>query len=184
MLRLMMCVTMCVTVALAMAGCRKAAEKTTEKVVKYTKETGGGISEGYDKGRKDSAGIDGTVIITAYPEIAPCGKIDIYGLYPSRAGKMTVVVLAVQNNQAAPMELADLHKLGNFTLLDGEGFAYPLDANLSPASFTVQPNAKQKLVLYFDGDESKAKTFRLYGQDVPIPAEAVHNEPCADDRTQ
>ena len=184
MLQMMTCVMICAAATLASAGCRKAAEKTTEKVVKYSKEAAGGISEGYDKGRKASTGIDGTVIITSYPEIAPAGKIDIYSVCPSKDNKKTVVVLVVQNTQAKPMKLEDLRRLGNFAVIDDQGLAHRLDADLSPADMTVLPNAKEQLCLYFDGDDvSKAKTLRVYGQDVPIPTETIHKD-FQDYRTQ
>lgn len=182
MLRLMMCMVVCAASALALGGCRKAAEKTTEKVVKYTKEAAGGISEGYDKGRKAGAGADGIVIITSYPEIAPCGKIDIHVVYPFKDNKKTVVILFVENTQAKPMKLEDLRTPGNFLLIDSEGFAHALDTNLSPSDLTVLPNAKEKLYLYFEGDDvSKAKTLRVYGHDVPILAETIQKD-FADDR--
>lgn len=182
MIKTVVCVAACLALAFTTCACRRAAEKTTEKVVQTAKDAGGGISDGFDKGRKASAGADGTVIITRYAEIAPVGKIDILGVYPAKSGGRTLVVFAATNTQAKPIQFDDLHKLGNFSIVDADGFAHALDESASPGKMVVLPNSKQKMLLYFEGDAAKARTLRVYGQDVAIPAEAVQKEPSPDDK--
>lgn len=146
-------------------GCRKAAEKTAEKVVSGGKEAIGGISEGIEKGRKQSGGTDDAIIISTADELAAHSDVSVFRLVASAESEpSTTVEFAIVNRETRPLELTGLHKLGSCAVIDSDGFFTPLDQNSSPSSFEVLPQGKQKLILHFKTPNNKAAQVLLYAK--------------------
>ncbi len=148
----------------ALVGCKEATKVATEKVVKVTKDTVTGISEGIREGRKTGASPDEAQVVSNQAELKGLGSLQ---LSPVRANAKNSehceIDIIVANTSERPLRLTGV----KIVALDKEGFAH--QASSSWNELTVIARAKAKKAVGFSVTKDKLKTVRIWGQDYPVP---------------
>jgi hypothetical protein len=160
----------CVALLIAVGGCsRESARKAAAKAASAAKDTAAGIAEGVEDARKKTASPDGAVIISTDAEMTKAADVAVLAVLPGPdSSGATVVELAITNRLDTPLRLTGLHKTGQFTVVDKEGFSHPIKEDHPFDEHTILPKAKQKISLRFDAEAAKIAKVVFYGRPYPV----------------
>lgn len=161
----------CGTMLLAGCSGESAKELTADAVgglVERGKGVAAGIEEGADRGRENVAGSGGARTITRAEEIHEHVSLEVLQNRAAQGG--VELVVAFGSDSQHPLHVAGLRGEGNAVLLDEEGFAMSL--NHAPDTVEIPAQSKVRVVLRFQGDASKARKLRLWGEEMEVPAAA------------
>lgn len=161
--------------ALMLLGCsgektRKTTSKVTGKTVENIKGMLTGVVDGVEEGRKQTIGLDGALVVTTKEDLAGKVGISVYRLEDNPSGN-AMLTFALSNQLDVPVRVSGLAQGHNMVMLDPEGFAITLVSR--ERDITIPPRAKERAAFIFGAPASQCKTFRLFGEEVALPAPDV-----------
>lgn len=126
-----------------------------------------GMQEGAERGQQLLDGADGTKLVTNSSELAELVRVSF--LRSEKLGEDGLrIVLAIRNDNDYPVRLTNLNRTQNVLLMDAAGFATEQAADGRVRIVNVPAKAAVKAGFNFSGLEGKARSVRLYGQEISI----------------
>ncbi len=154
-----------ITIVLSgIAGCKEVTETVVEKGVEAVKNTGKGVEDGIDKGRKSGESSDGAFIVSNAKDLTGHGTIVVHAVRAAANDpKQAEVDLALENTTDAPLRITKLEVLA----LDKEGFVKRPSSD--PSEMTVPPKAKEKLTVTFPAEAATLAKVRIWDKESDVP---------------